>query len=304
MKAIDRFLTKIGWPFAKRFVAGKTIEDGLRVAKELNQKGFGAILNFLGEEVKDKDLAKKNADIYTRLLAEIDSRRLNARISVKPSQLGIKISPQFYRLQLHHIASHAFLYDIPLEIDMEQSDTVEVVISGTLALRQFLPQLKLRQCIAMVFERSINDTYQLNEESIGIRLCKGAYPSILEKKEVRRRLKSTALALSSKYADVEIATHDRKLIYNILSSGKDDNSFCGFQFLLGLEKRLREELKTKGKQVFIYVPFGEHWLPYAKRRWWYIIKKIPSMILDEIEASECKGDNNTKSPPLHYLYLT
>jgi len=59
---------------------------------------------------------------------------------------------------------------------------------------------------------------------------------------------------------------------------KEPPTICGFQFLLGIIRRTWKELADNGERVAIYVPFGKNWLPYAKRRWKYIVKKIPAMI--------------------------
>ena len=45
-------------PFAKPYVAGETIEEALSNVKILNQKGFCATLDILGEHVKSKTFAK------------------------------------------------------------------------------------------------------------------------------------------------------------------------------------------------------------------------------------------------------
>src|SRR3990172_547588 len=44
--------------FAKRFIAGETLEDGLRVAAELNARGMQVNMNHLGEGVTDKKEAE------------------------------------------------------------------------------------------------------------------------------------------------------------------------------------------------------------------------------------------------------
>ncbi len=36
--------------------------------------------------------------------------------------------------------------------------------------------------------------------------------------------------------------------------------------LLGVDKELRELLVSQGHRLRVYVPFGESWLPYSKRR--------------------------------------
>src|SRR5579864_2702157 len=73
---------------AKHWIAGKELEDALKVAKETNEKGMRAILNYLGEDVSDQSLVEKNYAEYLKIQNTASQRRINACISVKPSQFG------------------------------------------------------------------------------------------------------------------------------------------------------------------------------------------------------------------------
>jgi proline dehydrogenase len=39
-----------------------------------------------------------------------------------------------------------------------------------------------------------------------------------------------------------------------------------YEFLYGIRRDLQKNLKNKGRNVRVYVPFGEDWLPYTLRR--------------------------------------
>jgi proline dehydrogenase len=284
MKLLDRILVKIGWPFARLFVAGKEMEDALRVAEELNKQDLTAIINFLGEEVKSQPQAYGNMLMYKKLLNQIRTRKLMARISVKPSQIGLKIDPHFYWRNLWEIGRIAFVSDIPLEIDMETEDTVSATIQATIELKKYFSStlfgdIDLRQAVAMNYKNIFDHIFDLTKAGVKIRLCKGAYKSsISDKNEVKGRYRSAFSFLLRNEADPACATHDLSLADYALSLKNDYPFSCEFQFLLGLRKKTWKKLAGKGEQVAIYVPFGSHWLPYAKRRWLYILKKLPSII--------------------------
>ncbi len=303
MKFLDICLVWFGsrWPvkkFVQRFVSGDTMEDAFRVAKKLNEEGFEAIINFLGEEVKDKEQVWDNVNVYVSLIREIDRRKLKARISVKPSQLGLKIDPRVYWLHLWQVGRSAFLYKVPLEIDMETEDTVAETIKGTVTLAKNFPGVDLRQALAVNFSKNISfeKLSDLTAAGVKVRLCKGAYPSERSEKEISRKFFAAADYLLRCNANPDFATHDLNLINRVeklreeiyKSRGNSDAVPpdpsmqelipCGFQFLLGLRKRTWKELVERNERVAIYVPFGKNWLPYAKRRWKYIAKKIPSII--------------------------
>ncbi len=43
---------KLVWIFSHRYIAGENIEDGLRVSRELNEKGILVTVDLLGEFIK------------------------------------------------------------------------------------------------------------------------------------------------------------------------------------------------------------------------------------------------------------
>ncbi len=281
----NKCLSDLGekWPgkkFVKKFVAGENMEDAFRVAQSLNIQGLEAIINFLGEEVNDRQQARENVEFYSGLIEEIWRRKLQARVSVKPSQLGLKIDRRFYWFQLISVARDAYLYRIPIEIDIETEETAPSVIKNTVALAGHYPGLKLRQAVAMNFKESFDFLQDLTLAKIPVRLCKGAYASEYSEKKVRERFISAAIYLANHDANPDFATHDLALIYLMRALKEKYHNPFGFQFLLGLRKKWWQKLATDGERVGIYVPFGTNWLPYAKRRWKYIIRKIPSMIAD------------------------
>ena len=63
-----------------------------------------------------------------------------------------------------------------------------------------------------------------------------------------------------------IATHDSKLIEQAIKLQKLNKKNMEFQFLKGVRGNLKIELVEKGYKVAEYIPFGENWYPYFKRR--------------------------------------
>lgn len=278
MNLRDKVLYKIGKPLSRLFVAGDTMEDALRIAKELNEQGLEAIINFLGEEAEDQRQVYDVARIYSQLVWEIQNRDIGARVSIKPSHLGLKVYPYLYWNRLLSIAGDCFSYKVPLEIDMETEDMAAQTTGMAIQLAKHYPGLDLRQCLAMNFKDSFAYLYNLTAAGVKVRLCKGAYPSKYREKEVKERYLTAAYHLFQKKADPDFATHDLELLNRIHSNYRKARTVCGFQFLFGLRRSTWKELSEQNRRVAIYVPFGTNWLPYAKRRWKYIIKKTPSII--------------------------
>lgn len=51
---------KLIWIFSKRYIAGETIEDGLKACRELNQQGIEVTVDLLGEFISTIEQAEEN----------------------------------------------------------------------------------------------------------------------------------------------------------------------------------------------------------------------------------------------------
>ena len=60
------------WGFARRFIAGETLEEAFPAVRELNDKGLNVTLDYLGEAVTDENATREAAEIYRRMLDTID----------------------------------------------------------------------------------------------------------------------------------------------------------------------------------------------------------------------------------------
>ena len=49
---------KLVWIFSKKYIAGETIEDAVRVSKELNARGIKVTIDLLGEFITNLDQAE------------------------------------------------------------------------------------------------------------------------------------------------------------------------------------------------------------------------------------------------------
>src|SRR6266498_6109605 len=79
---------------ANRYIAGETTQDAMNVVAGLNARGFRATLDILGEHIRNLDQAHLAIEGYLNLLEEIGRQKAGATISVKLTQLGLKLDPQ------------------------------------------------------------------------------------------------------------------------------------------------------------------------------------------------------------------
>ena len=58
--------------FARRFIAGETVEEAIRAARALQSRGFLLTLDYLGESVSTMDEANAATQEYVRLIDVLD----------------------------------------------------------------------------------------------------------------------------------------------------------------------------------------------------------------------------------------
>src|SRR5260370_6900290 len=113
----ERLLYRI----AKRWIAGYSLDDAIKVAHDANNRKLRVILNRLGEHPPDEKLIQGYTEEYLRLLDRIQAEKIEGTISVKPSQLGLASNPSLYIANLTRIIERAEAYDEFVWIDMENS---------------------------------------------------------------------------------------------------------------------------------------------------------------------------------------
>src|SRR4029079_2633861 len=80
---------------ASRFVAGDNIQAAAEAVRVLNQKGFTATTDYLGEMVTRKEDAHLAKDEYLQALESIHSNKLDSNVSLKLTQFGLGIDEEF-----------------------------------------------------------------------------------------------------------------------------------------------------------------------------------------------------------------
>ena len=62
------FPKKFIWIFSRAYISGETLNDAMRVSKELNSKKIKVTLDVLGEFIKNLDEAESNKKEYIHLI--------------------------------------------------------------------------------------------------------------------------------------------------------------------------------------------------------------------------------------------
>lgn len=273
---------------AKRYIAGTTLADGVRVVRDLNARGMMATTDLLGEAVRDAGETQSVKKGILSILAAAKKGKLDSNVSVKPTQLGLIIDKELGYRNIKKIVQTARRQKNFVRIDMEDASTVDATLRIYRRLRADGFE-NAGVVIQSYLHRSEADVRALVKKRANIRLCKGIYdePAAIAYKG-RQEVRDNYLKLLQIILDggsyVGIATHDDFLIdgaYDIISKLGLKKSQYEFQMLLGVRERRRDEIVTDGHRLRIYVPFGKQWYAYSMRRLkenplmaWYITKAI------------------------------
>jgi proline dehydrogenase len=273
LSALQRVPKILVRPVAMRYIAGEKLEDAVRVVQDLNAREMMATIDVLGEDVSTKEESLLAVQACEEVLREVRTEGLNANLSIKLTQFGIKIDESFAFENVKRILNLALEYKNSIRVDMEDSS----LTTKTLKLFERLRQEGFENAgvvIQACLRRSEEDVRRLVLNRANVRVVKGIYvepESIAFKgrQEVRDNFLKILRTLMEGGCYAAIATHDDYLVdgaSRLIQEMNLPNSAYEFQMLYGVRAGLRDEIVRRGHRMRIYVPFGEHWYPYSMRR--------------------------------------
>lgn len=259
--------------FARRFIAGETIEEAIEVSRALQARGLRLTLDFLGESVPTIEGAAAATREYLQLIDVIVAAGIERNLSLKLTQLGIDVDRATCVDNLRRILDPASRHGFFVRIDMENSPYTDI----TLEVFETLWEQEYRNvgvALQACLRRTEKDVRRMNQIGARVRLVKGAYK---EPPSVAYRLKSEVdaafLRLMALLLDEgtypAIATHDEALIDQTRAHAARRGIASDryeFQLLYGIRRDLQASLLARGYRVRVYVPFGRQWFPYFMRR--------------------------------------
>jgi proline dehydrogenase len=260
--------------FASRFVAGETIESGVRAAKELASRDIAPSLDFLGESVSDEAEAAAARDLYLEMLDRMAASGVEVNVSVKLTQMGLDIGEELCHENMVRILDKAKALGGFVRLDMEGSAYTQRTLDF---FSQRLYQPYGAHCgvvIQSMLRRSERDVEDLIAMRARVRLCKGAYlepPSVAfpDKADVDRNYVKLMQRLLAAGNYPGLATHDESIIGQARQfAGREriGNDRYEFQMLYGVRRDLQTRLRRVGHNMRVYIPFGTQWYPYLMRR--------------------------------------
>ncbi len=258
---------------ARRFVAGEGIDSAIRAVRALNGQGMSATLDFLGEDVLERDAALRQREVYIEMLDAIATSGVDSNVSVKLTAMGLLVDEGLAFENLMAIVEHAERNADPfVRIDMEGSDVLEATLR--LFARAFAQRKNVGPVLQAYLKRTSADVERAIELGARVRLCKGAYNEPAEiayerMAEIRENYLDLVRELLERGNYPGIATHDHRLIAAVkqfVAERRIGNDRFEFQMLYGCRPRVQRETVAQGYRLRIYVPFGTHWAGYFYRR--------------------------------------
>jgi len=282
----------VGW-VSRRYVAGNTIDDAVKVMQRLSKENACFTVDVLGEEISTMAEAQYFYDEYASLISAIIDNGLDSDLSIKPTAFGLLINREKGYQNIRNLVLMAAQNDMFVRLDMEDhrvtQDTIDVVVD--------LHNEGITN-VGTVYQgrlfRTIADIDYLEQQlgpAADYRICKGIY---LEPEEIAHTgyleivgaTNASIDRMLSAGAYCAIASHDKPVIDYALSAlesygmgpgiadprknaGKPRNGKgpgYEFQMLLGVRGPLRRKLAAQGHKTRVYIPYGEKWYEYSIRR--------------------------------------
>ncbi len=230
---------------------------------------MNVVINYLGEEIRDQTVAEAHLHEYVNLQKAISSEGIKGCVTVKLTQLGLGVDDTRADERLRTLVNEASKLNQDLWIDMEGSSYLERTLD--IYLRFLHERGHLGLALQSYLKRSERDLRRLLDAGAMIRLVKGAYreshtlifPSRAEQTTNFAKLMKILFDECDRFV---IATHDSKLIDE--AKRLSDSSHANFEFhmLKGIRDELKVELLNSGYKVGEYLPYGDLWYSYSKRR--------------------------------------
>ena len=123
---------------SRRYVAGSTLDDAVRVMHRLTEQGACFTVDVLGEEITSLDEATYFLEEYRRVMAQILEHGFDANLSIKPTAFGLLIDETVGLENIRTLVREAAEHDMFVRLDMEDHRVTDATIDVVLTLQEGL----------------------------------------------------------------------------------------------------------------------------------------------------------------------
>jgi len=276
----------------RRFMPGEDVDAALDTAAVFAERGIGAVLTQLGENLAAASEADAVRDHYLDLLERVVSRDLPTLISVKPTQLGIDFDLGASVARHEAIVERAGRNGRRVWIDMEDSSYVDRTLDLFRRLRERHENVGL--CLQTYLRRTPADLEALLPLKPAIRLVKGAYaetpdiayPDKRDTDAAYLTLGTSLIEHAARHGGVPpvLGTHDvrilRALQERAAAAGLDRRA-CEVHMLYGIRTAEQDRLHREGYAVRVLISYGRAWFRWYMRRLaerpanlWFVLRSV------------------------------
>ena len=288
---------KLIWQFSKRYIAGQSMEDGISVARQLNDEGIEVTMDLLGEFITNLQQAEDNKNQYLNIIERFTKENIKGNFSLKPSMFGLLLDKEACYQHVRAIVQKAKDRNSFIRVDMEDSQCVD---SELVIFRKLKDEFSGYVGLVMqaYLRRTLGDLTNMkkfpsNGHPLNVRLCKGIYvePATIAYKEyqsVRDHYLEDLEYMFKNKMYVGIATHDKYLVdraIELIVKHEVPGDMYEFQMLYGVTPEMRKSIAAQGHKMRVYVPFGKEWFGYSTRR----LKENPKIANHIIKALFFRG---------------
>jgi CelD/BcsL family acetyltransferase involved in cellulose biosynthesis len=238
---------------SRRYIAGDSLEDALRVRGRVATKGHSTTLGFWDAE---GDVPRTVADHYLRALESMHDAPGHAYLSIKLPALG------YSEPLLDEVAEKASGLGCRLHFDALAPESVERTQAAIDRLKKRFPSLAIGYTLPGRWKRSASDADWAVARGLAVRVVKGQFAEAeANEVEPRQGFLEVVKCLAGRARHVDVATHDAPLAQEALALLTAAGTPCDLENLFGM---VRSGSGTPVPRV--YIPYGAAYLPYAVAR--------------------------------------
>ncbi|MGI8870529.1 MAG: proline dehydrogenase family protein [Mycobacteriales bacterium] len=258
----------------RRFVAGESEDDAVRVGRELTVTGRQVSLDRLGEDTTDESRATATTEAYVALLERLKSEGLTpaVEVSLKLSAVGQLLDEAMAKDNARAVCAAASEAGTAVTLDMEDHSTTDSTLTVLSELRADFPETGA--VLQAYLRRTEGDCRELAYRGSRVRLCKGAYKepesvAYQDMHEVDKSFVRCLNVLMSSECMPLVATHDPRMVAIVGERarwyGRERGSY-EYQMLYGIRPEEQQRLVAAGETMRVYLPYGDEWYGYLMRR--------------------------------------
>jgi proline dehydrogenase len=257
---------------AMRFIGGETLSQCVEITKSLNEQGYAATIDFMGESTRDAAIAEQATGEFLNVVRAIAVQNLDASVSLDLSHLGMVIDAELGYENACILAEAAKQAGLEIMISMEGADRTDLILEIHQRLCERFNNVGIT--LQAYLYRTFDDLKTALQRPGKIRLVKGAYeaPSNLARSrgaELDMAYRQLMEILLESNHPCSIATHDQSLLSYAHKFIQEQNIASGkfeFEMLQGVTPERLKAMHEYGYPARVYLPYGQEWHLYMCNR--------------------------------------